>query len=56
MTDTLLKHSNMVLVSTSKKEYFGDIIGRDKRKDSKVLNTEDILNSILPPKEHMINK
>jgi len=50
-TNSLVKYANAVLVSTSTKSK------KEKQKDkTQNSHTEDILNSILPPREYTMDK
>jgi dynein light intermediate chain len=54
-TNSLVKYANAVLVSTSGKGGKKEKGGRDGTKTGNT-HTEDILNSILPPREYTMDK
>ncbi len=56
-TDSLVKYAALVLVSTSgKRQNKGPRFGKKEDKDITRAQTEDILNSILPPREYTMEK
>ena len=54
-TSSLVKYANAVLVSTSGKNNKGGK-NQEKNKQQSNSHTEDILNSILPPREYTMDK
>eukprot|EP00330_Aristerostoma_sp_ATCC50986_P006899 CAMPEP_0114591880 /NCGR_PEP_ID=MMETSP0125-20121206/13833_1 /TAXON_ID=485358 ORGANISM="Aristerostoma sp., Strain ATCC 50986" /NCGR_SAMPLE_ID=MMETSP0125 /ASSEMBLY_ACC=CAM_ASM_000245 /LENGTH=62 /DNA_ID=CAMNT_0001790219 /DNA_START=67 /DNA_END=255 /DNA_ORIENTATION=- len=55
-SQSLVKYATPVLVSTSGKKNLKDQKKKDPNADKTNAHTEDILNSILPPREYTLDK